>query len=764
MHKRGESNTSPFSNEEISSPDLSEEGKTAEKKEIQLPEGVLHIEGEAFEAWFASGMKISLKNEIHPYREGIPLLAEKYSDLLEKLREAEKKEVHFTQRGVNLTIDRLGYVSGLGTASKEYLYKSLQAMRGRVVSVPGYLESREKVTALAEEAKKKLEEDREEYRKAMIETTKFSLRNFEFVTGEDGKPIMECDYARIPYTAYTIIRDPELPQEVLNLANPTATAIIIRTQENTEEPSALAIQIRSKFNRLYPQVPGASAAGMWDARKEKGKIVSPTIEEAIKNATKEMSEEVGLTTEHIDNIELTGFTIDKRSYHSELTFLADLNVSASEMVNISKESETLVGQFYGFDFSESWVFIKSDLESLETFLTQARLHIPSTHAAAIMAVAVTKKGEALEAKGVVNSEIKKQMSTYVDALQKSMNDNYAEVDKIVENYWRERMKDEPELHPKNPHRYNPELTPEAQGLSSVSEELRRLGLVSKDIESTKKEFSFPEKPKFAWMLDVDGVITDIREKSADPEVINGLAGKLSVGEPVVLNTGRSLEFTKERVLKLIEEQVPEKKMLEGVCVVGEKGGTYGFYNSEGAWEEYVNESLLGVGFELIQDEARKISEESGGLLIYDESKQTMITLEMKDGGNPDEFARVQGDYADRLKTKLKELGMESTHQVDPTTIAIDVQSVGVGGKAEASALLAALLKQKGIEPREFICLGDSSSDTEMRRGLEDSGIFSRYVNVGKAALTEEGALMTIHTEEDYTKGAAKVLKSNPVLL
>ena len=753
-----------FSNEGMNETGTTDDERTVENKESQLPESVIHIEGGTFEAWFAPGMRILPKEEVFPFREGMPVLAEKYSDLLDELREAEKKEVNFTQRGVDLTIDRLGYVSQLEMASKEYLYKSLQAMRGRAVSISGYQETKDKVLSLSDEVTKKLEEDRAEYRKGMIETTKVSLRDFKFVTGEDRKPVMECNYARVPYTAYTVIRDPNLPQEILDLANPTATAIIIRTKESPEEPSALAIQVRSRFNRLYPQTPGASAAGMWDARRENGKTVLPTIEEATLNATKEMSEEVGLTTEHVSKIEPTGFTIDKISYHSELTFLAELNVSAREMVNISKESKALVGQFYGFDFSESWVFIKSDLESLETFLTQARLHTPSTHAAAIMAVAVANKREELGIQGIDKPEIERQMNGYVNMIESGMKNNYAKVDLIVEEYWKERMKSEPDLKTKNLHGYDPELSPEAQGLPSVNEELSRLGLISMGIESTKREFSFPKEPKFAWMLDVDGVITDTREKIADPEVINGLVGKLSSGEPVVLNTGRSLEFVKERVLKLIEEGIPDKKMLEGVCVVGEKGGTYGYYNDEGLWEESINESLLGVGFELIQEEAKKICTETNGLLVLDDTKQTMVTLEMKDGGDTNEFANVQEKYTERLRKKLRGLSMSNTHQVDPTTIAIDVQSFAVGGKAEASVLLAELLEQKGIKPKEFICLGDSSSDTDMRRGLEDSGIYARYVDVGRADLTKEGGLMTIHTENNYTRGTANVLKSNPILL
>jgi len=102
--------------------------------------------------------------------------------------------------------------------------------------------------------------------------------------------------------------------------------------------------------------------------------------------------------------------------------------------------------------------------------------------------------------------------------------------------------------------------------------------------------------------------------------------------------------------------------------------------------------------------------------------------------------------------------------VDPSTIAIDIQSTALGGKADAARLLSDLLEQKGINPKEFICLGDSSSDTEMRRGLEENGIFAKYVDVGKAELTREGGLMTIHTEEKYTSGAAGVLTSNPTLL
>ena len=62
-------------------------------------------------------------------------------------------------------------------------------------------------------------------------------------------------------------------------------------------------------------------------------------------------------------------------------------------------------------------------------------------------------------------------------------------------------------------------------------------------------------------MDVDGVISSLKEKKAKPEVLQHIAKELKNGKPVVLNTGRSLDWVLERTLPPLINDSKIKKHL-----------------------------------------------------------------------------------------------------------------------------------------------------------------------------------------------------------
>jgi hypothetical protein len=239
-----------------------------------------------------------------------------------------------------------------------------------------------------------------------------------------------------------------------------------------------------------------------------------------------------------------------------------------------------------------------------------------------------------------------------------------------------------------------------------------------------------EKPKIGWMLDVDGVITDpVVKIITDKRIIEKLAEKLAKGEPVGLNTGRSLEFVKERVLKPIEEQMTDRKLLDGLYVAGEKGGTWGKYNEKGIWEEYMDMNFAGIPG--IQKEAERIAGENPDKIMLDMTKKTITTLEMPDGGNLEEFKVFQKSAAERLRQWLAGNHAENEYLVDETRIAIDVEKKNLGGKNGAAKLLLSLMVKDGRKPDKFVVLGDSLSDGDMQKGLREMGADAEFVFVGE---------------------------------
>src|SRR3712207_8102317 len=74
------------------------------------------------------------------------------------------------------------------------------------------------------------------------------------------------------------------------------------------------------------------------------------------------------------------------------------------------------------------------------------------------------------------------------------------------------------------------------------------------------------------MLDVDGPVASPETRTVAPALLDDLRLLLGAGIPVVLNTGRSVDFVRERVLgPLVAPGLPDDARLHAVC---EKGGVW----------------------------------------------------------------------------------------------------------------------------------------------------------------------------------------------
>ena len=71
-------------------------------------------------------------------------------------------------------------------------------------------------------------------------------------------------------------------------------------------------------------------------------------------------------------------------------------------------------------------------------------------------------------------------------------------------------------------------------------------------------------PRTAWLFDVDGVLTDPERKIvAESALFDELIRRLTHGEPVGLNTGRSAEFIVAAVLDPLERHAPDRGSCAG---------------------------------------------------------------------------------------------------------------------------------------------------------------------------------------------------------
>lgn len=238
-----------------------------------------------------------------------------------------------------------------------------------------------------------------------------------------------------------------------------------------------------------------------------------------------------------------------------------------------------------------------------------------------------------------------------------------------------------------------------------------------------------ERPAVAWLFDVDGVLTDPELKRVTrPELYDELIRRLRLGEPVGLNTGRSLHFI-EGVLGPLEDRLPEKHLLGRLVAIGEKGGAQLTYTPQGA-------RMLSVTAQIaiphaLREEVRTLAghPEFASCMFFDETKQTMISLELREGHTLAEFEPRQRELVAALHRILEHGGWQEEFHIDPTRIATDVEHRHAG-KALGAARFVAWLGTQGLEPLRYECFGDSPSDYDMLDELLRLGKSAELIFVG----------------------------------
>lgn len=254
----------------------------------------------------------------------------------------------------------------------------------------------------------------------------------------------------------------------------------------------------------------------------------------------------------------------------------------------------------------------------------------------------------------------------------------------------------------------------------------------------------------AWLFDVDGVITNPELKKANPQIIKKLLEILERGEILGFNTGRSLEFVIEEVLRPLNEKLANKDLLYNVFFVGEKGGTWGDYKN-GKIENRVDPQITIPG-ELEQKIRDLVSFKYSETMFFDETKKTMISTELVKGKDLTRFHEEQKTLVEDMKKILEHLGVANL-VIEPSIIATDIQNPHVGKDLGVERFLM-LIKGKG-EPEEFETFGDSPGDLEMHKYLVKHGHKSRFIYVGNKEIENDPNI--IKTTAKFDEGTMEYL-------
>lgn len=259
----------------------------------------------------------------------------------------------------------------------------------------------------------------------------------------------------------------------------------------------------------------------------------------------------------------------------------------------------------------------------------------------------------------------------------------------------------------------------------------------------------------ALLLDVDGVLTHPSEKrNTESQILDILIKKLERGEPIALNTGRSLPWVTERVIGPMIEKVRDKSSLANLLVIGEMGGTWSTFDERGEMHKFIDPKMLVS--EGLQNEIRElVGTKYADTMFYDESKEIMVTVEMNDGQDQKKFWKIQEDFVKDVQLMLK-TRHDNEIKVIPASIATDIMDQKAGKGLGARKFLE-WLKEKGIHVQNFTAIGDSEPDIEMAREIASQGANVEFVFVGERGSFAEADIPIHSTTEKSEKGTLEYL-------
>ncbi len=216
-----------------------------------------------------------------------------------------------------------------------------------------------------------------------------------------------------------------------------------------------------------------------------------------------------------------------------------------------------------------------------------------------------------------------------------------------------------------------------------------------------------------WVFDVDGVITDPREKRiTEPGLLEQFVAWLEQVDLIAINTGRSLVWLEEKVIEPLEKKLAEnnksKSLLHNVFEVGEKGADWMEYAEDGKKNQTIDTSI-SVSKDLQEKVKKLVQEEFTNSMFFDDTKKTMISIEMNKGFDLDKFNRQQRILIQKLETLVK---LYADLKIDPTVIATDIENKYVG-KALGAQRIVDWLRERSLNVEHIYTFGDSASDIAM---------------------------------------------------
>jgi len=223
---------------------------------------------------------------------------------------------------------------------------------------------------------------------------------------------------------------------------------------------------------------------------------------------------------------------------------------------------------------------------------------------------------------------------------------------------------------------------------------------------------------------------------------------------------RSSTFVNDQILLPLEKKISDNQVLKYISAYCEYGAVEITYSDVGTKNIIVNQQISIP--DQIQTEIKELicKPPYKDVMFFDVTKQTMITIELNPGKTIAQFQEPQKQLQQELYALLSKYNLEKDFRIEATTITTDIENIQVGKAFGVRKFIDLLFKQK-IEPKEYICFGDSLSDIAMLKELKHLNKNVVFVYVGdKNNIANENITSIFFTSQPHDKGTLEYLQNN----
>jgi hypothetical protein len=210
------------------------------------------------------------------------------------------------------------------------------------------------------------------------------------------------------------------------------------------------------------------------------------------------------------------------------------------------------------------------------------------------------------------------------------------------------------------------------------------------------------------------------------------------------------------VVSPLLKRTDDGTILANLFVSGEKGSMRIIFDEKGEMERHKDETV-SIPKDLQKKVKHLVDTEFSASMFYDDTKETLMTIEMKDNYPFDEFSKQQEVLAEKLKELLRKNDPDELLRIDITTNAIDIENIHLG-KGFAIERILKWLDGKNIMAQRFVVMADSFSDFSMPEKLNDLGKRVDFVYLGKNPVNQLYPFPVIKPKDIFGKGALEALE------